>query len=120
MRIAAFVLGILGGLLAAFLGIKWLGDASELSQTIESLRNSGADTSQIDSMVRGGYCLLLALVLGIAGGLLTLKDKGKLGGALMIFGAVLPAFFAGGKVLVFTFFLLLGGLFALMAKPRRA
>src|SRR5688572_14119106 len=101
MRIAALVLGILGGLLAAFLGIKWLGDASEASKTLEALRSSGADTSQIDGLVRGGYCLLLALVLGVTGGLLTLKDKGKLGGAMMIFGAVLPAFFAGGKVLVF-------------------
>jgi hypothetical protein len=120
MRIAAVVLGILGGLLAAALGIKWLGDANQMSQTIEAIRQAGGDTSQLDSLIRGGYCLIGALGLGIVGAVLTLKDKGKLAGVLMLLGALLPVAFAGAKVLVFTFLLLLGGLFALLAKPKAA
>src|SRR5262249_34033332 len=113
MRIAAIILGILGGLLAAMLGVRWLGDASDMRQTIDAMRAAGADTSSIDSLVRGGYCLLLALGLGIAGAVLTIKNNGKLAGVLMIVGAVLPVVFAGAKVLVFTSLLLLGGIFAL-------
>jgi hypothetical protein len=118
MRITAIVLGILGGLLAAMLGIKWLGDANEMRQTIDAIRSAGGDTSQLDSLVHGAYCLLLALGLGVVGAILTMKHNGKAGGALMIVGAVLPAFFAGAKVLAFTCVLLIGGILALLAKSK--
>lgn len=57
--------------------------------------------------------------MGIAGAVMTLKDKGKIGGMLMIVGAVAPAMFVP-KSLVFTFILLLGGIVSLMAKPKPA
>ena len=117
MRITAVILGILGGLMAAFLGIKWLSDANEMREMIQAIQSAGGDTSEIDSIVNGGYCLIAALVFGIAGAVAVLKDKGKVAGALMLVGALLPAVFAP-KALVFTFLLLLGGIFAFLAQPK--
>jgi hypothetical protein len=120
MRNAAIVLGIVGGIVAALFGMKWLGDANEMKDMIESLRAMGADTTEIDALIRGGYCLILSLFLGVGGSVLTLKNNGKLGGALMLAGVVLPFLFVGGKAIVTSFFLLLGGILALRSSSRSA
>jgi hypothetical protein len=117
MRTGAVILGVLGSLTAVLLGIKWLSDANEMKATLESLQASGADLSQINGLINAAYCLIGALVLGIAGVVVTLKKDGKLGGALMLVGAVLPAIFTA-KALLGTFLLLVGGVLALLSKPR--
>ena len=111
------LLGILGGIIAALLGVKWLSDANEMKEMIQAIQSAGGDTGEIDSIVRGAYCLLGALVFGIAGAVAVLKDNGKAGGALMVVGTILPVIFAP-KAIVFTFLLLLGGIFAFLAKPK--
>ena len=41
MRILGLILGILGGLAAGFLGMKWMGDAESLKGQIELARKMG-------------------------------------------------------------------------------
>ena len=116
MRVASMVLGILGGLAAALLAIKWLGDASAAKALVESAGSLGIDTSEFDGLVRAAYCMLGSLALGVAGGVMALKNKGKVGGALMAVGVVLPAIFAP-QSLIATFLLAIGAILAFIAKP---
>ncbi|MCH9684484.1 MAG: hypothetical protein K0V04_23820 [Deltaproteobacteria bacterium] len=110
MHIAGLILGILGGLAAGALGMTWLSDVSSVDPEVAAL----ADLSGITT---AGYLLILALVLGITGGVLALRRKGRWAAALMIPAAVAPAI-VEPSALVFTFLLLIGGLLSLGAKPR--
>ncbi len=114
MRIVAFILAILGGLLAAALGVTWLSDASELQDQIALAEAAGIS---IDSMITAAYLLIAALFLGITGGVLALMRKGKIAAPVLIGAAVLPAIYEP-KSLVFSFILIIAGLFALGAKPK--
>lgn len=116
MRIAGLILGILGGLAAGFLGMKWLSDANATRELITAARNLGVDMSELDSTVNAAYILLGSAVLGIVGGVMAFKGKGKIAGALMLVGAIAPAIFAP-KALVFTCILLIGGIVSFFAKP---
>ncbi len=114
MRIVAFILAILGGLLAAALGVTWLSDASDLQDQIALAEAAGFS---IDSMITAAYLLIAALFLGITGGVLALMRKGKIAAPILIAAAVLPALYEP-KSLVFSFILIIAGLFALGAKPK--
>jgi hypothetical protein len=114
MRIAAFILAILGGLAAAALGMTWLSDAAELEGQIELAQAAGVS---LDGIVTAGYLLILALALGIGGGVLALMRKGKVAAGLLIGAAVAPAIFEP-KSLVFSFLLIVAGLLAVAVKPR--
>lgn len=114
MRIAAFILGILGGLCAAALGITWLSDAAELQDQIAAAEAAGVS---VDSLITAGYLLVAALFLGVAGGVLALMRKGKIAAPVLIASAVLPAIFEP-QSLVFSFLLIIAGLLALGAKPK--
>jgi hypothetical protein len=116
MRIAGLILGILGGLAAGFLGMKWLSDANSMKEMVGAARNLGIDMSELDKTITAAYILLGSAVLGIVGGVMAFKGKGKIAGLLMLIGALAPAIFAP-KALVFTIILLVGGLVSFMAKP---
>ena len=116
MRKAGLILGILGGLAAGFLGMKWLSDANSMKEMIGTVRSLGADTSEIDKIITAAYLLVGSAVLGIVGGVMALKGKGKIAGLLMLVGVIAPAIFAP-KSLVFTCILLVGGLVSFFAKP---
>ena len=115
MRIAGLVLGILGGLAAGLLGMKWLSDASANQATVELARSMGV-ASDIDKIVTAAYILLGSAVLGIVGGVMAFKGKGKIAALLMLIGAIAPAILAP-QALVFTFILLIGGIISFFAKP---
>jgi hypothetical protein len=128
MKITALVLGILGGLAAGALGAKWVADInspagkqalamadSPLVKRSPLLRE---EVKRLKAASTAGYLLLLSLGLGIAGGILTLRNKGKIGGAMLLVGAVLPAVFAP-MTLIATFLLPIGAVFAFVAKPPR-
>ncbi len=119
MRIAALVLGIIGGLAAGLLGVKWLSDAHTLKQNIELARSLGMDTSEITRTVIGAWCLLGAFALGIGGGVLALMGKGKPAAGVMLAGGIAPVFFAP-VALVFTWLLVAGGVVSFWAKPKAA
>ncbi len=106
MRITVLILGIIGAIISALLAFKWLSDASKYKELIEAAGASG----EIDKIVRGAYALLVAAALGVGGGILTLKEKGKLAAGLFLFAAVMPAILLP-KTLIATFlFLICAGL----------
>ena len=117
MRIVGLILGILGGLAAGALGMKWLSDAHQMRELIGAARGLGVDTGELDKLIIAAYILLAAMVLGIIGGVLAFKGKGKIAAALMLVGALLPVVFAP-KALVFTFLLLVGGALSMLARPK--
>jgi hypothetical protein len=118
MRILGLILGILGGLAAGFLGMKWMGDADSLKGQIEVVRKMGVNMDELDKMATASYMLIGAMVAGIVGGILAMIGKGKIAALLMLAGAILPAIWAP-KSLVFTCILLLGGIVSFFAKPRQ-
>src|SRR5262245_51441602 len=118
MRISALILGILGGLAAALLGIKWLADAAQARHSIAAIKAMGVNINEIESLVRAAYCLLGSLALGIAGGVFSLKGNGKVAAALLIAGAIVPAMFSA-KTLIATLFLVIVALLAFFAKPKQ-
>src|ERR1700682_1251534 len=118
MRMAGFILGMLGGLVAGWLGMNWLNDADHLKALIELARKSGADTHGLEKLVTAAYILIGSMVAGIVGGVLAFMGKGKIAAVLMLAGAILPAVWAP-KALVFTCLLLIGGIVSFFAKPRQ-
>ena len=117
MRIAALVLGMVGGLSAGVIGVKWLLDAAEARPTIEKLSAEGADLSKIHRTITGAYVLLASCALGIGGGILAMMGKGKPAAGALLVGGVAPALFAPA-VLVFTSFLLAGSVCSCCTKPK--
>jgi hypothetical protein len=117
MRIVGLLLGILGGLLAGFLGMKWLSDAHQMREMIQLAKDLGVDMRELDKLVVAAYVLIATMLMGIAGGVLAFKGKGRIAALLMLVGALLPVVFAP-KVLAFTFLLLVGGALSMMARPK--
>ncbi len=118
MRIGALITGILGGLLSAMLGMKWQADAAEHAKVLETAKALGADTGELDALLTASWFMVGGLFVGIVGGVLALKGRGKLGGALMLATALIPGLFAG-KALVGTFILAVAGVLALLSKPKK-
>lgn len=119
MRILGLILGILGGLAAGFLGMKWMGDAESLKGQIELARKMGVNMGELDKMATASYMLIGAMVAGIVGGIMAMMGKGKIAALLMLAGAILPVIWAP-KSLVFTCLLLVGAIVSFFAKPRQA
>jgi hypothetical protein len=119
MRIAALILAVLGGLFSALLAVKWLGDVNEYQRTIAAAAELGVDMSELNALVRGSYALLGSCVLGIVGGVLALKGKGKPAGALLLIAVVAPAIFTA-KTLLTTSFILIAAILAFLSKPKAA
>lgn len=113
MRIVVFILAILGGLAAAALGAVWLADAA----VVEELQLGEEAGVALGSIVTAGWLLLLALALGIAGGVLALLRKGKIAAGVLLTAAVAPAIFEP-KSLVFSCLLVVAGLLAFAVKPK--
>jgi hypothetical protein len=116
MRIAGFILAVLGALAAGALGAVWLSDAAKYKDQLAQAQALGLD---VGSIVTAGYVLVLSLVLGIVGGVMALRRKGTIAAAILIAAGVAPALFEP-KALVFTWLLLLAGLLSLGAQPRRS
>lgn len=117
MRTTASILGILGSVFGAMLGIVWIGDANEHADQLEAARQLGANTAELDAHLTAGYLLLVGLVLGITGGVFGFKGKKMQAAGLMGLAAVLPAIWAP-KTLAFTFFLVIGAGLMLASKPK--
>jgi hypothetical protein len=116
MRKAAIVLGVIGGLVAAVAGLVLLHNDSEALDLAKQM-GLPLDPSLVASDQHAAYSMFLALALGIGGAIAALRGNAKLGGGLMLVGVVIPAFFKGGSLL-FTSVLAIGGILALLAKPR--
>jgi uncharacterized protein YbaR (Trm112 family) len=123
-RVSALILGLIGGLFSGGLGTAWIMQANspevkamrELTTAIArevKSKEFDAELARLDRMVRSSYFLLLAAPLGIAGGVLALLGRVKLGGALMLAAVPIPLFL-NVLTLMALYFLLIGGLVALL------
>lgn len=124
LRVSVLILALIGGLFSGGLGVAWLKQVS--SPEVKAMREFATavanetgsrelkdNLARLDRMVRSSYFLLLAAPLGIAGGVLVLRGRTKLGGALML--ATVPVPLVLNLVaLMSLYFLLVGGLVALL------
>ena len=125
MRIAALVLGILGSLAAGGFSLSVLtdsrvADAKKAIATAKALGVDGqvsAEVADANRAIHGAYALLAAVALGLAGGILAFKGKGKLAGPLMLVGAIIPGILQP-LYFIFTALLIIGGALAFFAKPK--
>lgn len=112
MKFATLILGILGGLAAGFLGVKWIGDLAQLNELQVAMAQSmGTD---IGGMRVAALLLLAGSVAGIVGGVLAFRGKFLVGGVIMLAAGVLPVMFAS-QAIIFTLLLMIGGVVALVA-----
>jgi hypothetical protein len=128
VRIASFILGLLGAAGALFLGIKWQGDMSspegqaamQLAAALGKEAGAGGLGAEMAGLQRGTYALLICGALGLVFSIVVLLRKGNRFGnaALLIVCGVLPILFAGKAVLGVP--MALAGLFALAVKPKLA
>jgi hypothetical protein len=123
MRYLVLTLGILGGLVAAALGMNWIGQYNDLQDLISrpdmaevvaaaDMQNQIAKTT---SLMRASYVLIAGLFLGIAGGVMGMRRSGKIAGSLMLAAPVVAAVMAP-TTLVASFLLIIGGALAFRLK----
>lgn len=112
MKYATLILGILGGLAAGFLGVKWVEDLAQLSEMQVAMAQSMGN--DIDGMRIASLLLLAGSAAGIVGGLLAFRGKWLVGGIIMLVAGVLPPLFAA-QSFIFTLLLIIGGSIALVA-----
>lgn len=126
MRIAALVLGILGSLAAGGFALSVLTDSrvTTAQQAMAEAKALGVDGELGEAAagamraIYGAYALLGAFVLGLAGGALALKGKGKIAGPLMLVGAIIPGILQP-LYFIFTLLLIVGGALDFFAKPKQ-
>lgn len=107
------------------IGIKWISDYNELKKGIvaaeELAKKTGKDMSsefaEVKKMRIASFLLLILGITGIASGFLMGKLGSKVAGIIMIASAAIPAIFEP-KALIFTFLLIIGGILALIMKPK--
>jgi hypothetical protein len=99
--------------------MKWMGDAESMKGQIELARKMGVNMAELDKMLTASYMLIGAMVAGIVGGILAMMGKGKIAAVLMLAGPIVAAIWVP-KSLIFTCFLLLGGIVSFFAKPRQS
>jgi hypothetical protein len=114
MRTAALILGILGGVLAAFLGLKWLNDYNALESALLDALAMGVSIDQAEKLRTAAYFLVSGLATGIVGGILAFKRRGLAGGVIMLVSVVGAVVFAPDSI-IFSGLLALGAVFALVS-----
>jgi hypothetical protein len=124
VRIAAFILGLLGAAGALLLGIKWQGDMSSVEGQAAMKLAAAFGKSELGaemvSMQRGTYALLICGALGLIVSVVVLLRKGNrfANGALLALCGVVPLLLVSKAA--FGVPMALAGLFALAVKPRTA
>lgn len=114
MKKAALILGILGGLIAGGLGMKWLSDIGAMTDAQRQMAQAMGQGDQLQSMGIAGILLLGSLVAGIVGGILALRGRLLVGGIVMLAGGAVPLLYAS-QAIIFTSVLIAGGVVALVA-----
>lgn len=128
MKIAALVLGLLGSLAVAVLGVMWAGqyqefEKSELYSVLQQSRSQGHTDPQLEQAFakaeRIGNAGYASVVMGLLALVCTpfVFKVPKVSGTLMALAVVVPAVLEP-KSLAFSFLLALAALFAFLVKPR--
>jgi hypothetical protein len=145
MRIAVFVLAIVGGLGSAALGLIWLINTQKERELFEAMRNNPenrdffrallaaqppgenrpaflaspeAALAENDRRVRAYPFLLAGLLLSVAGGVLAMLRKGKSGAVLLALAVLGPAVLHPWS-LIFTGLLIVAAGLSVFVGPRR-
>jgi uncharacterized integral membrane protein len=124
VRIAVIILVVIGSLLTMSLGAKWIFDYNDGKQTVEELKQDvkslGVDTSSLDEIEdykTDGYVVLVCGFLALVSVFL-IRRFGKFTAVMMLLAGIVPAFVDPGA-LIFTFFVLLGGVLCFFVKPKQ-
>jgi len=104
MKASALILGIVGGLLAGGLGMKWLSDFGQLNEMQRAIGGQ-----ELQTMGTAALLMLGSLIAGIVGGILSFKGKLMAGSVLMLAGGVVPVLLAS-QAIVFLLPLIAGGI----------
>ncbi|HEY9061606.1 MAG TPA: hypothetical protein VIO64_14025 [Pseudobacteroides sp.] len=124
MRIAVIIIVILGSLVSAGLGAKWVSDYNgskqELASLSETSKELGLDISsemkELEKARNCGYALILCGIIALISVFL-LRRLGKISAIIIIITGIIPVFFTA-ITLVFTFMLILGGILGFFVKPK--
>jgi hypothetical protein len=122
MRIAVIILTIIGALASIGLGVKWRSDYVDYKAVISEASDTAADynidiSSEMKEVEKTNSCAYALIACGIVAfiSMLFMGKLKKITGIILILAAIIPAIFSPIS-LIFTFFLALGGIFALLAK----
>ncbi|MBI2339967.1 MAG: hypothetical protein HYU99_06345 [Deltaproteobacteria bacterium] len=128
MKIAALIIGLIGSLAALGLGSKWVTDYNKYESTIASMQQMadqmGAGGAMAESLAsvgklkNAGYALVGLGLLALLASILVFK-LGKLSGLVMLIAAIVPGVLAP-QAFVATAVLIVGGILALLTKPKQA
>lgn len=123
MRVAVIILVVIGSLLTMSLGAKWIFDYNDGQQAIQELQESakslGVDASALDDIEKyktDGYILIVCGLVALVSVFL-IKKVGKLTAVIMLLAGIAPAF-ADPAALIFSFFVILGGVLCFFVKPK--
>jgi hypothetical protein len=114
MKKTALILGIVGGLIAGGLGMKWIGDFGALTEQQRMMAEAMGEGDRMLNTTIAAVLLLGSLVAGIVGGIFAARDNLLAGSVLMLAGGVIPLLFAKQAV-IFTAVLIAGGVVAFVA-----
>lgn len=123
MRVAFSIIVIIGALLTAALGIIWISDYNDNKELIASVQQTsdelGLDNSELQELkglVTAAYVMLACAVVAFI--TVFLRNKlGKITGVILLAAGILPAVFETDS-LMFTFFIILGGILSFFIKPK--
>ena len=124
MRYLVLTLGIIGGLVAAALGMNWIGQYNDLQALITrpdvaAVVESADMQTQIaaaTALMRASYVLIAGLFLGIGGAVMAVRHQGRTAAGLLVLAPVVAAALVP-KTLFASCLLVLGGVLALTIRP---
>lgn len=123
MRVAFSIIVIIGALLTAALGIIWISDYNDnkeliasVQQTSDELGMDNPELQELKGLVTAAYVMLACAVVAFI--TVFLRNKlGKITGIILLAAGILPAVFETDS-LMFTFFIILGGILSFFVKPK--
>ncbi|MFL5730898.1 MAG: hypothetical protein ACJ75J_15525 [Cytophagaceae bacterium] len=125
MKIAIIVLGILGSISSFGLGSIWFSDYNKSKDILEQGKALAGSNPELLASIEGAESAGRASYLLLIGGLLALvatfmvPKLGKKAAIALVVIALAPAVLAP-KALAGTFFILVAGILAFLAKPKEA
>lgn len=123
MRVAVSIIVIIGALLTAALGIKWISDYNDNKAVIQqTLDGSGLDESDIPElkdlkdMVNAAYVMVACGIIAFIS-VFFIKKLGKITTLILLASGIVPIIMESDSLIV-TFLILLGGVLSFFVKPK--
>jgi hypothetical protein len=129
MRIAVFVIGVIGVLASGFLGVKWFSDsrsskfetAKDLTRLIASTGEMPpelkAEWAKVQAAVNGSYVLMAGAAVGLFGAILALQWRKLEAAVLLLACGCGPGLFVPAALVFSSPLLLAGGLAFFIGAP---